>query len=147
MDDSVIDEKFLARGKIPNEIRVVDGDGGSGSFGIDREDQFVTDSKLAGFTDSPCANGRPLGIEEECDFLATIRRERAEDWRDGPDEVVGCVGHIEAKNLGSAVDELGEGGGVGVFGAKGGDQFCAAGVGELPDRCAGGFRKRHEKRI
>ena len=147
MDDTVIDEKFLARGKIPNEIRVVDGDGGSGSFGIDREDQFVTDSKLAGFTDSPCTDSRSLGIEEEGDFLATIRRERAEDGRDGPDEVVGSVGHIEAKNLGSAVDELGEGGGVGVFGAKGGDQFCAAGVGELPDRCAGSFRKRHEKRI
>jgi hypothetical protein len=58
-----------------------------------------------------------LGIEEECDFLATIRRERAEDWRNGPDEVVGCVGHIEAKNLGSAVNELGEGGGISVFGA------------------------------
>jgi hypothetical protein len=58
-----------------------------------------------------------LGIEEECDFLATIRRERAEDGRDGPDEVVGSVGHIETKNLGSAVDELREGGGISVFGA------------------------------
>jgi hypothetical protein len=107
VDDSVIDEKFLAGGKILNEIRVVDGDGGSGSFGIDREDQFVTDSKLAGLTDSPGANGRPLGIEEEGDFLATIRRERAEDGSNGSDEFVGSVGHIKAKNLGSAIDELG----------------------------------------
>jgi len=36
VDDSVIDEKFLARGKIPNKVGIVDGDGGSGSFGIDR---------------------------------------------------------------------------------------------------------------
>jgi len=117
MDDPVIDEKFLARGKIPNEIRVVDGDGGSGGFGIDREDQFVTDSKLAGFANGSGTDSRSLGIEEEGDFLATIRRERAEDGSDGSDEFVGSVGHIEAKNLGSAVDELREGGGVGVFGA------------------------------
>jgi hypothetical protein len=116
VDDSVIDEKFLARGKIPNEVGIVDGDGGSGSFRIDREDQFVTDSKLAGFANGSGADSRSLGIEEEGDFLATIRRERAEDGRDGPDKVVGSVGHIEAKNLGSAVDELREGGGVGVFG-------------------------------
>jgi hypothetical protein len=147
VDDSVIDEKFLAGGKIPNEVGIVDGDGGSGNFGINREDQFVTHGKLSGFPNGSGSDSRSLGIEEEGDFLATIRRERAEDGSDCSDKVVGSVGHIEAKNLGSAVDELGEGSGVGVFGAESGDQFCAAGVGELPDRCAGGFRKRHEKRI
>jgi hypothetical protein len=107
VDDSVIDEKFLARGKIPNEVGIVDGDGGSGSFGIDREDQFVTHGKLAGFPNGSGTDSRSLGIEEEGDFLASIRRERAEDGSDGSDEFVGSVGHIKAKNLGSAIDELG----------------------------------------
>jgi hypothetical protein len=107
VDDSVIDEKLLAKGKIPNKIRVVDGDGGSGSFGIDREDQFVTNGKLAGFANGSGTDSRSLGIEEEGNFLATIRCKRAEDGRDGPDKVVRSVGHIEAKNLGSAIDELG----------------------------------------
>jgi hypothetical protein len=34
-----------------------------------------------------------------------------------------------------------------VFGAEGGDQLSAAGVGELPDRRAGGFGERHRIRI
>ena len=102
---------------------------------------------MAGFANGSGADSRSLGIEEECNFLATIRCERAEDGSDCSDKVVGSVGHIEAKNLGSAVDELRDSGGAGVFGAEGGDQLSAAGVSELPDRRAGGFGERHRIRI
>ena len=107
VDDPVIDEQFLSRGKIPNEIRVVDGNGGSGSLGIDREDQFVTDGELAGFADGAGPDGRPLGIEEECDFLATIGCKGAKFWGNLTNKVVVGVGHVEAKYFSSCIDKLG----------------------------------------
>jgi len=45
---------------------------------------------------------------------------------------VGCMGHVEPEDLGSAVDELGQGGGVGVFWTECGDQFSASGKREFP---------------
>jgi hypothetical protein len=45
VNDAVIDEKFLAWGEVANEIGVVDGDGGGGSFGIDGEDEFIADGE------------------------------------------------------------------------------------------------------
>ena len=132
MDDSVIDEKFLAGGKISNEIRVVDGDGGSGGFGIDREDQFVTDSKLAGFANGSGTDSRPLGIQEDSDLLSAVGGERANFGDDLADKVVGGVGHVEAKDFGPTIDELGKGVGLGMVRAKSGDQFGSACVGEFP---------------
>jgi len=45
---------------------------------------------------------------------------------------VGCMGHVEPEDLGSAVDELGQGGGVGVFWTECGDQFRPSGKREFP---------------
>ncbi len=35
MNDSIIDEEFLSGLEVVNEVRIVDGDGGGSSFGID----------------------------------------------------------------------------------------------------------------
>jgi hypothetical protein len=73
-----------------------------------------------------------LSIEKEGDFLAAVGGERAE-FRSGlTNEVVSCVGHIEAKDFCPAVEELGEGGGFGVLGTESGDEFCSAGVRQFP---------------
>ena len=45
VNDAVIDEEFLSWGEIVNEIGIVDGDGGGGSLGVDREDEFIPDGE------------------------------------------------------------------------------------------------------
>jgi hypothetical protein len=45
VNDAVIDEEFLAWGKVANEIGVVNGDGGGGGVGIDGEDEFIADGE------------------------------------------------------------------------------------------------------
>lgn len=70
-----------------------------------------------------------MGIEEEGDLLASAGGEGAEQGSHRANKVVGGVGHIEPKNFGPGIDELGEGGGVGVLRAESGDEFGAAGVG------------------
>jgi hypothetical protein len=73
-----------------------------------------------------------LSIEEEGDFLAAVGCERAE-FRSGlTDEVVSCVGHIEAKDFCPAVEELRESGGLGVLGTESGDELCPASVRKFP---------------
>jgi len=57
---------------------------------------------------------------------------------------VGCMGHVEPEDLGSTVDELGQGGGVGVFWAECGDQFCASGKREFPRLRGKRGRQTHE---
>ena len=73
-----------------------------------------------------------MSIEEEGDFLAAVGGERAE-FRSGlTNEVVSCVGHIETKDFCPAVEELGEGGGFGVWGTESGDELCPASVRKFP---------------
>lgn len=57
---------------------------------------------------------------------------------------MGCMGHVEPEDLGSTVDELGQGGGVGVFWAECGDQFCASGKREFPRLRGKRGRQTHE---
>ena len=73
-----------------------------------------------------------MSIEKEGDFLAAGGCERAELRSGLTNEVVGCVGHIEAKDFCPTVEELGKGGGFGVCGAESGDEFCSAGVRQFP---------------
>ena len=73
-----------------------------------------------------------MSIEEEGDFLAAVGGEGAELGSGLTNEVVSCVGHIEAKDFCPTVEELGEGGGFGVLGTESGDELCSAGVMQLP---------------
>jgi hypothetical protein len=47
-------------------------------------------------------------------------------------KVVGGVRHVEAKYFSSAIDQLGQGIGFGVFGAESSDEFGAAGMWQFP---------------
>ena len=129
VNDAVIDEEFLAGCEIVNEVGIVDGDGGGRSLGVDREDEFVSDGEWAGLANGAGSDGGALGVEEEGDLLASAGGEGAEHRSHRANKVVGGVGHIEPKNFGPGIDELGEGGGVGVLWAESGDEFGAAGVG------------------
>ena len=79
--------------------------------------------------DGAGSDGGALGVEEEGDLLAAAGGEGAEQGSHRTNKVVGSVGHIEPKNFGSGIDELGKGGGVGVLRTEGGDEFGSAGVG------------------
>ena len=45
VNDAVIDEEFLAGCEIVNEVGIIDGNGGGGGLGIDREDEFIPDGE------------------------------------------------------------------------------------------------------
>ena len=45
---------------------------------------------------------------------------------------MGSVRHVEAKYFSSSIDELGQGVGIGVFGAESSDEFGAAGMRQFP---------------
>ena len=72
MNDSVIDQEFLSGLEVVNEVRIVDGDGGWRSFGIDCEDEGIADCELARLADGSSPNSRTLGIEKEGNFLTPI---------------------------------------------------------------------------
>jgi len=62
MEDAVIDEKFLSRFEILQEIGVVNGNSGRGSVWIDAEDESVADFEVARGADGSCTDGGSLGI-------------------------------------------------------------------------------------
>jgi hypothetical protein len=64
MEDAVIDEKFLARFEIIQEIGVVDGNGGRGGVWIDAENESIADFEVAWGADGSSTDGGSLGIEE-----------------------------------------------------------------------------------
>lgn len=132
VNDAVIDEQFLPRREVTNEIGVVDGNRGGGGVGIDGEDEFIADGERAWFSDGAGTDSGALGIEKEGDFLASVGGEGAELGSGLTNEVMSRVGHIEAKDFCPTVEELGEGGGFGVLGTESGDEFCSAGVRQLP---------------
>ena len=79
--------------------------------------------------DGAGSDGGALGVEEEGDLLASAGGEGAEHRSHRTNKVVGSVGHIEPKNFGPGIDELGEGGVVGVLRTESGDEFGSAGMG------------------
>jgi hypothetical protein len=94
MEDAVVDEEFLSRLEIMEEIGVVDGNGGCGGVWIDAEDESIADFEVARGADGSCADGGSLGIEEEGDFLAATGGESAKGRCDLADKVVAGMGHI-----------------------------------------------------
>jgi hypothetical protein len=88
MEDAVIDEEFLSRFEIVQEIGVVDGNGGRGGLWIDAEDESIADFEVARGADGACADGGSLGIEENGDFLAATGGESAKGGCDLSDKVV-----------------------------------------------------------
>ena len=94
MEDAVIDEKFLARLEIVEEIGVVNGNGGRGGLWIDAEDESIANFEVARGADGACADGGSLGIEEDGDFLAATGGESAKGGCDLADKVVAGMGHI-----------------------------------------------------
>jgi hypothetical protein len=64
MEDAVIDEEFLSRFEIMEEIGVVDGNGRRGGVWIDAEDESIADFEVARSADGSCTDGGSLGIEE-----------------------------------------------------------------------------------
>jgi len=94
MEDAIIDEKFLARFKIVQEIGVVDGNGGCCGLWIDAEDESIPDFEVAGGADGACADGGSLGIEENGDFLAATGGKSAKGGCDLADKIVAGMGHV-----------------------------------------------------
>jgi hypothetical protein len=94
MEDAVIDEKFLARLEIMEEIGVIHGNGGRGGVWIDAEDESIADFEVARGADGACADGGSLGIEEYGDFLTATGGESAKGGCDLADELVIGVRHI-----------------------------------------------------
>ncbi len=94
MEDAVIDEEFLSRFEIVEEIGVVDGNSGCGGLWIDAEDKSIADFEVAGGADGACADGGSLGIEEDGDFLTATGGESAKGGCDLADKVVAGMGHI-----------------------------------------------------
>ncbi len=114
------------------EIWVVDGNGGCGGLWIDAEDESIADFEVARGADGACADGGSLGIEEDGDFLTATGGESAKGRCDLPDKVVAGMGHVQAEDIGPAVEELREGGGIGVLRSEGGDEFRPAREGQFP---------------
>jgi len=94
MEDAVIDEEFLSRFEIMEEIGVVDGNGGRGGVWIDAEDESIADFEVAGGADGACADGGSLGIEKDGDFFTATGGESAKGGCDLADKVVAGMGHI-----------------------------------------------------
>jgi hypothetical protein len=94
MEDAVIDEEFLSRFEIMEEIGVVYGNGGRGGVWIDTEDESVADFEVTRGADGSCTDGRSLGIEKDGDFLTATGGESAKGRCDLPDKVVAGMGHI-----------------------------------------------------
>ena len=89
---------------------------------------------MSGGSDGACADGGSLGIEEDGDFLTASGGESAKGRCDLADKVVAGMGHIEAEDIGSAVEKLREGGGIGMLWSEGGDEFGPAREGQFPYR-------------
>ena len=94
MEDAVIDEEFLSRFEIMQEIGIVDRNGGCGGLWIDAEDECIADFEVARGADGACADGGSLGIEEYGDFLTATGGESAKGGCDLADELVIGVRHI-----------------------------------------------------
>ena len=94
MEDAVIDEEFLSRFEIIQEIGVVDGNSGRGGVWIDAEDESIADFEVSGGADGSRADGGSLGIEKDGDFLTASGGESAKGRCDLADKVVAGMGHI-----------------------------------------------------
>ncbi len=94
MEDAVIDEEFLSRFEIIQEIGVVDGNGGRGGVWIDAENESIADFEVSRGADGACADGGSLGIEEDGDFLTATGGESAKGGCDLADKSVAGMGHI-----------------------------------------------------
>ena len=134
MKDSIIDEELLTWFEIMEEIGIVDGNSGSESMGIDAENESIAYFEVAGGADSACANGGSLGIEEQGNFLTPTSGKGAQSGGDLPDEIVAGVRHVEAKDIGPAVEKGREGRRIGMLRSKGGDEFGSTREGQFPHR-------------
>ena len=132
MEDAVIDEKFLAWLEIVQEIGVVDGNGGRGGVWIDAEDESIADFEVARGANGACTDGGSLGIEKDGDLFTATGGESAKGGCNLSDELVIGVRHVEAEDIGPAVEKLREGGGIGVLRSEGGDEFGPACEGQFP---------------
>ena len=94
MEDAVIDEEFLSRFEIMEEIGVVDGNGGRGGVWIDAEDESIADFEVARGANGACTDGGSLGIEKDGDLFTATGGESAKGGCDLADELVIGMGHI-----------------------------------------------------
>ena len=94
MEDAVIDEEFLSRFEIIQEIGVVYGNGGRGGVWIDAENESIADFEVSRGADGSCTDGGSLGIQEDGDFLTATGGESAKGRCDLADKVVAGMGHI-----------------------------------------------------